>query len=192
MKQSWIDTAQAIVSNAITNGLILESDHQTIIAALALYRKIDGVGHPSYCNTAFAIAAALPESIIDTFEMKRLAFNLLTNGLSGYFQFDTHNGGTFSVWDALVRQNVVGQDEDKESFGCTHPGCEYYFVKNELLPRICTKWNLPLLNPELGGKPERTISEVRLLEQLINRYPGTCASETENIQRALNRLSTGR
>ncbi|MCK9379161.1 MAG: hypothetical protein M0P97_03390 [Candidatus Moranbacteria bacterium] len=195
MNTSWQETAERIISGAIKEtGSIGEENHLAIIAAKALLADLRFYPHSSYFNTEFSIVAFMPESEIGDKIMQRAAFNLLVNGLSGYFQWVSHNGGKFSVADALVHSEVMTAKESAhlEQFQlyCTHDGCNYFVIRDDFLARIVKKWNLPLLNPELGGKKNgRTAEDDRLLERLKERYPVFVSAEgKKRIYAALSRL----
>lgn len=190
---SWQQTAQQIISEALKKGPISDGDHLAIIAAKALFTDLQSRPHPSYSNTGFAIAAFMPESVSGNM-MQCLAFELLVNGLSGYFQWKSHNGGEFSVLDALVHTGIMTTEEAKQSkqfeVYCTHDGCNYLVMKDDFLARLTKKWSLPLTNPALGGKRSgRTEKEDQLLEQFKQWYPGMVSSDGQTrVKDALSRL----
>lgn len=194
MHPSWQKTAEEIVSETLEkNGQISEEDHIAIIAAKALLSYVQSKPHPSYSNTAFAIVACMPESETGNM-MQGLAFDLLVNGLSGFFQWVSHNGGKFDVADALVHSEVLTAEEaahpEQFQIYCTHSGCDYLVMRDDFLMRITKRWSLPLLNPQLGGKRDgRTAEDDRLLERLKRCYPDFVASDSKaRIREALNRL----
>jgi len=194
MSTSWQKTAQKIISEALKKRLISKDNYLAIIAVKALFTDLQSRPHPSYSNTRFAIAALMPKSETRGM-MQCLSFELLVNGLSGYFQWVSHNGGEFSVVNALVHNEVLTTEEavHLEQFQeyCTHNECKYFIMKDDFLARITKRWELPLLNPLLGGKKDgRTAKEDRLLEQFKQRYPGASASSegAARIRKALARL----
>lgn len=190
---SWQGAAQSIISGSLKKGAIEENDYLTIIAVKALFTDLQSRPHPSYSNTGFAIAAFMPDSVIGGM-MQYLSFELLVNGLSGYFQWKSHNGGEFSVLNALVHTGVLTAEEAKQpkqfEVYCTHDGCDYLVMEDDFLARLTKKWNLPLRNPELGGKRNgRTKEEDQLLERLKQWYPGAVSSDGQiRVKDALARL----
>ncbi|HBO17145.1 MAG: hypothetical protein UR69_C0002G0200 [Candidatus Moranbacteria bacterium GW2011_GWE2_35_2-] len=194
MYTSWQKTAQQIITEAIGNGPIKENDHLTIIAAKALFTDLQSRPHPSYSNTGFAIAAFIPESVSGNM-MQCLAFELLVNGLSGYFQWKSHNGGEFSILNALIHTGIMTAKEAEQpkqfEVYCTHHnGCNYLVMKDDFLSRLTKKWSLPLTNPALGGKKNgRTEEEDQLLERFKRWYPGMVSSDGQaRVKDALTRL----
>ncbi len=187
---SWQATARQIIATALQKGSIGEEDYLAIIALKALLPDLQSIPHPSYSNTIFAITAFAPESIINRSFMQRIAFNLLVNGLSGYFQWISHNGGEFSIANALVYAGVLTPKEARhlrqfEAY-CAHDGCKYFAMNYDFLARITERWNLPLSNPALGGKKVRTKTEKEDLEYLKQQYPSFVSSGGEaGIRRAL-------
>ncbi|EKE11392.1 MAG: hypothetical protein ACD_15C00090G0001, partial [uncultured bacterium] len=170
-----------------------DDDHLAIIAAKALLTDLQSRPHPSYYNTGFAIAAFMPESVAGNM-MQRLAFELLVNGLGGYFQWKSHNGGEFSVLNALVYTGIMTAEEaiHPEQFQayCTHRGCNYFVMRDAFLARITKKWKLPLTNPDLGGKKDgRVARDDQLLEKFKQWYPACVSSDGEDrVKMALARL----
>lgn len=194
MNTSWQKNAEQIISEALKKGPISEKNHLAIIAAKALFTDLQSRPHPSYSNTGFAIAAFMPESETRGM-MQCLAFELLVNGLSGYFQWVSHNGGKFSIAKALVYSKVLTVKEaahpEQFQMYCTHDGCNYFVMEDDFLARITQRWKLPLLNPKLGGKKDgRTTEEDQLLERFKDWYPGAGAASNGavRIREALARL----
>ena len=190
----WQDTAIHLIKRAIEKGGACEDEQFFVIAAKAFLAELYDHQHPSYLNTAFAIAAFMPASDFHS-EMEQLAFDLLMNGLAGYFQWHSHNGGTFSVARALVHTGVLTAKEAKqpEQFEvcCTHEGCQYVVLRDDFLARITKRWNLPIANPVLGGDPEtqRVFNRIDRLKNMTQRYPKMPASDgAERIRAALCRL----
>lgn len=193
MNICWQKTAEQIISEAIKRGSVSDDDHLAIIAAKALFTDLQSRPHPSYSNTGFAVAAFMPESVAGNM-MQCLAFELLVNGLSGYFQWKSHNGGEFSVLNALVHTGVLTAEEAKQpkqfEVYCTHYGCNYLVMKDDFLARLTEKWSLPLTNPVLGGKKDgRTEEDDRSLERFKRWYPGMVSSDGQaRVKDALARL----
>jgi len=194
MGTCWQKTAEQIISEAINKGPVSGDDHLAIIAAKALFTDLQSRPHPSYSNTGFAIAAFMPESISRGM-MQCLAFEVLVNGMSGYFQWKSHNGGEFSVLNALIHTGILTAKEAEQpsqfEVCCTHDGCNYLVMEDDFLARFTRKWNLPLTNPALGGKREgRTEKEDKLLDRFKRWYPGGMVSSDGQawVRSALARL----
>jgi hypothetical protein len=192
MYTSWQKTAQNIISEAIRNNMAIEEEnHLAIIAAKALLTDLQSVSHPSYSNTIFAMSVFMPESMVSKSFVQRMAFNVLVNGLSGYFQWISHNGGEFSVSNALIHTGVLTPEEAKHlrQFEAYPTGHNYFAMNYDFLARITERWNLPLSNPTLGGKKGRTKNEKEDLEYLKQQYPSFVSSDGEaNIRRVLSIL----
>lgn len=178
----WTIDAEELVKPFIGKE-IPEDAHMARIAAEALLRDLEGHGHPSYLTTAFAVAATIPYES----KMAFYAFCLVVNGLVGYFQWETHNGGKFSVLDTLVNLGIMTDKEAEhpEQFQvrCTHDRCLYYLIHKDLLKRIIWKFKLPF-GPNLGGETLEDRKEIirasRRLNLYFDRYP---QGSDENAQR---------
>lgn len=155
---SWMKYAVIVTKKAIDEGQF-EDNPEATTAAIALINSLGG--HPSYYNTQFALAAFF----LAPSEISLFAWRMVANGLGGYWQFDTHNGGEFSVRDALLHLEILTIEESTNVLQFveheTHSGCHYFKMKNELLMRIVKKFNLPIENVALGGKSEFSVSEHR-------------------------------
>ena len=166
-KMNWNQYAQKMVAQAIAEGSILE-DPAAICAARALIPELEG--HPSYYNTQFAIAAF----VLDQAELTLCAWKMVVNGLGGYWQWETHNGGKFSVTKALLHLKIATSEEASDisrfNVRCTHKGCNYYEISPAFLRRLIEKFQIPTIRADIGGKTTLSPEKFRDREWLVNRY----------------------
>ncbi|MDO8566768.1 MAG: hypothetical protein Q7R58_01295 [bacterium] len=149
-----------------------QDNPEAATAAIALINVGLEKGHPSYYNTQFAVAAFF----LDPGNLGLYAWRMVANGLGGYWQWQSHNGGSFSITSALLRLNLLTAEEAKEVAKfvvCeTHPGCHYVVVQETFLARIVDKFKLPTKNPRIGGRDNFSLEELRRREY----YQGNCES----------------
>lgn len=182
----WITYAITVVKEAIDGGRT-ENNPEAITAARALISYLER-GHASYHNTQFAIAAFF----LEPWEMTSYAWRMVANGLGGYWQFETHNGGTFSVTAALQHLSLLTAEEagnPQQFVGYeTHSGCHYFVLKNELLTRLVKKFELPTVNPNIGGRNTFSEKEHKQREWLMSQcFPGV-VSDTERFGAGLRSM----
>jgi len=153
----WQEYAVDVVTRALATQEI-EGNCEAITAALALIGEWER-GHPSYYNAQFAIGAFF----LSDYSLRVYAWRMVVNGLGGYWQWQSHNGGDFSVALALRHLGILSEGEccNPSQFDVyeTHRGCHYKVVKPELLARIVRKYNLPTINLAIGGKTALSESE---------------------------------
>lgn len=162
--ECWQDYALDIVESAFARGE-LQNNHPATVAALALINLDWETRHPSYYNTQFAVGTfLLPQS---HHALRLYAWRIVLNGLAGYWQWHTHNGGSFSVASALLHLDILSKKEflnqDQFNLRETHSGCHYFQVHTEFLKRIVVKFDLPTTNREIGGSA--TFTEQQFLER---------------------------
>lgn len=173
--EHWTQYASRTLKKAIQEGKVGQNaPAEVITAAIAYLTNLKG-SHPSYENSAFVIVAYfLPEAL------QSAAWQLVVNGLSGYFQWETHNGGKFSVKNALIHLEILTKEEatNVAQFNryCTHEGCKYYTFKPEFLQRIVERFHLPTTRKDIGGKFELTEAEGNLRKAFKENGPVNVAS----------------
>ncbi len=165
--KDWKEYALDTVTKALKTGNI-EGNYSALTAALALINVEWEDRHPSYYNTQFAVGALLlPET---SHFLRVYAWRMVVNGLGGYWQWQSHNGGEFSVALALQHLDILSADECRNTSQfdvCeTHSGCHYMVVRPKLLARIVKKFNLPTTNLEIGGRTHLLESEFHERERL--------------------------
>lgn len=173
--KDWKEYALDTVTKALKTGNI-EGNYSAIVAALALINVEWEDRHPSYYNTQFAVGALLlPET---SHFLRVYAWRMVVNGLGGYWQWQSHNGGEFSVALALQHLDILSADEcrDTSRFNVceTHSGCHYMMVRPELLARIVKKFSLPTTNLKIGGKTHLSAQEFRERERLNRSCFSVC------------------
>ncbi|MBP6889130.1 MAG: hypothetical protein KBC19_00870 [Candidatus Moranbacteria bacterium] len=196
MTRLWQNTAGERVDEALCSGLIDRDNHDAIIAAWALLMWLRSRAHPSYSNTGFAIVACMPQSDAQIeATTRRMAFDLVVNGLSGYFQWVSHNGGRFSIANALILSGVITAEEanrpEQFQIECAHEGCGYFQMTDAFLARIVGRWHLPVKNPALGGRRDgRAKKDNQQLKWLKSVYPSSSAASDglARIKSALARV----
>ena len=148
--------AEIIVKESIwDNGKIVGDKAE--MAAKALFWDLSG-RHPSYSNTTFAIACWM-ENFLHTPHAKQWAFDVVLNGVTGYFQWETQNGGKFSVQEALIHLGIMKEHEFPEQWNRQCTGHNYWTVAPEILLRIAEKFNLPF---KVGFDGELLIKKMRI------------------------------
>jgi len=164
---TWQEYALDIVTHALLTQKT-DGNHAATVAALALINMVWERGHPSYYNTQFAVGAFL---LPDTpSSLREYAWRMVVNGLGGYWQWQSHNGGAYNVALALRHLDIMSIDEclntDQFDVCETHSGCHYKVVRPEFLARIVKKFELPTTNLAIGGKEELSESEFRERDRL--------------------------
>ncbi len=183
---NWSSYAHETVKRAFDDGDYEKVEHQ-LAAAAYIELTLEDKGHPSYHNTQFAIAPFFFEQRA----LGRYAWRMVANGLGGYWQWETHNGGTFSVTNALLKLGILKPEERPESFNVqeTHRECHYYVVKAELLARLVERFRLPTVNPALGGKQTFSVDDWRRREWYLRQsHAGGCGAGHERFKAALQEL----
>lgn len=149
-------------------------------------------GHPSYYNTQFAVGSfLLPDA---PRSLRLYAWRMVANGLGGYWQWESHNGGVFSVVRALRHLDLLTEDEAANvgQFNVyeTHPGCHYFVVKPEFLARLVRKFGLPTTNLAIGGKASLSERELREREYMKQEcFTGAIGSDGRpGYERALESM----
>lgn len=167
IQKTWQEYAVDTVTHALATQKTEES-HQSTLAALALINMEWERGHPSYYNTQFAVGSFLLPNRLHS--LRVYAWRMVANGLGGYWQWQSHNGGVFSVAGALRHLGLLTEDEmiDTDQFNVreTHPGCHYFVVKHEFLARLVKKFELPTTNLAIGGKATLSEQEFRERESM--------------------------
>ncbi len=174
---------KSVLLDAIHGGGIITP--KAITAAQALFWRTQNA-HPSYSNTRFAIAAWMPKETVHSY-LRRWAYHFVINGVVGYFQWETHNGGTYSVRDALIHLNILDSLE-APSFhvrSAEHTGTGYSLMKSEFLMRMVKRFGLHIgLRDDLGeliflpeSDPPGGWDEWDYLKEI--HYPGGLNSEAE-------------
>ncbi len=157
---TWQEYATNIVTRALATQQT-DGNHEATLAALALINMVWERDHPSYYNTQFAVGAfLLPEA---PRSLRLYAWRMVANGLGGYWQWQSHNGGAFSVALALRHLDILSVEEclDVSQFNVreTHPSCHYMVVRPEFLARLVNTFGLPTTNLTIGGKSNLSESE---------------------------------
>jgi hypothetical protein len=165
---TWQDYARDLVTMTLKTG-DSKGNHAATVAAYALITKDWERGHPSYYNTQFAVGAfLLPHSL------RLYAWRMVVNGLGGYWQWQSHNGGSFSVTEALKHLGLLTVEEATNTHQFivreTHSGCHYIEVTPSLLARLVKMFALPTTNLEIGGKTN--LSEQQFCER--EYFKGEC------------------
>lgn len=162
ISETWKDYAIGVIKEAMETGNI-EWNFPAVTAALALIQDLEEYRHPSYHNTQFALAAFfLPGRPLS---LRPYAWRMVVNGLGGYWQWQTHNGGAFSVVEALVHVGILTGDEaaNVQQFNVfeVNTGCHYFAMHPKFLARIVRVFNLPTTHPSIGGKGSLSQEEIR-------------------------------
>ncbi|MCX6786746.1 MAG: hypothetical protein NTU85_02955 [Candidatus Kaiserbacteria bacterium] len=166
----WSGYALGIVAKAIENE---ETRTPAVVtAAIAIVNSLEMAKHPSFHNTQFAVAAFFPE--LDR-RMDIYAWRMIVNGLGGYWQWETHNGGTFSVTKALRHLCIISDEEasshERFTLEVVYPKYGYLKIQKELLARIVKLYNLPTIHPHLGSDSLLLPSEIFTRK----RYENCCS-----------------
>lgn len=167
----WQEYAVDVVTRALATQEI-EGNYEAITATLALIGEWER-GHPSYYNTQFAIGAFF----LSDYSLRVYAWRMVVNGLGGYWQWQSHNGGDFSIALALRHLGILSEGECRNTSQfdvCdTNVGCHpYKIVKPKFLARIVKKFNLPTINLAIGGKTALSESEFHEREYLQQKCFG--------------------
>lgn len=176
---SWQDYAIGTVRQALASQEV-ENNYPASLAALALINIEWERGHPSYHNTQFAVGAFL---LPGTFSALRLpAWRMVVNGLAGYWQWQSHNGASFSVTKALVHLGLLTKEEalDTGQFNvrATNAECGYFVIIPDLLGRLVEMFDLLTTNQSIGGETVLSDREIRERESMKASCPtGGIASE---------------
>ena len=100
---------------------------------------------------------------------------MVVNGLGGYWQWNSHNGGEFSITSALKHLDLLTTEEtiDPHKFNRykTNQQCHYFMVKPIFLARLVKKFELPTTNLEIGGKANLTEREFRERDYMKKQCP---------------------
>ena len=187
----WQAYALSVVEDAFTRGE-LQGNQPATVAALSLISLDWENRHPSYYNSQFAIGTfLLPEPQRD---LRLYAWRMVLNGLAGYWQWHTHNGGSFSVTRALLHLGILSKEEtvDTRKFNraVTNHECKYFEVKPEFLERIVNRFDLPTTNHEIGGRTSLTEHQFLERERMkkacyTGGVTGVRTSNRERYERAL-------
>lgn len=140
---------RSVLLNAIHGGGIVTPE--AVMAAQALFWRTQNA-HPSYSNTRFAIASWMPEYTGHSY-LRRWAYHIVINGVVGYFQWETHNGGTYSVRDALIHLDILDSLESPTPHerSIKHKENDYLIMKPEFLMRIVKHFGLHIgIRDDLG------------------------------------------
>lgn len=138
--------------------------------AIAYVYHLESFPHPSYYNTQFPIAVHFRET--GDFDLQLFGFRMVVNGLIGYWQWESHNGGKFNIITALRSLGILREDEDYTRFdeGITHSGTGYRKVSKELLTRLVTYFHIPTYDESIGGCKSLTRQASVTHRRLLGQY----------------------